>query len=682
MGEALDAEDPDAAPSALGAEGGSPSLEESDGEHARPDQHGRPDQFEHTDQFEHGFHGDDVEPPEGPVPANPARLPDDLRKARSRAAVFQTGKTAIDRRASGEIFLRCLAPVGAPPRSLAHALDQWAARRPDAPFLHEGHGGQRRSVSYGEAAQASHALAQSFLDRGVKPGDVVMSLGEPSIAHAIVMFGAMKAGALYAPAPPSVTRSQRGHRALRRCFDALGARVVFTEDAGRDGEGLNALPLGQILALAARGEHPRVLPLERLTATPAGDWVAERMEQTGPLAPALAFLAQRPGGQWRIAVMSHGAAASALSTAAALWPDPEAAGETVLASALAWSHPSGLSHLYAALSVGAALAVPGGAEDEADWRWLADAKAQVWGASPAQVCALSDALEADAPGARPALKRLRQLVIDGPALPAAELERFHRLCLKHGGERIAVTPSHCARETLRVAMAPAAAERADVIGPPAPGVEFKLVPHGDCYELRVRSGSLMAHYLDMPDDTQAAFDGEGFLRCNDAVRLIAPEDPAAGMTLERSLADDFRLSGGAPVPAGVLAGALVQASEGLIAHCVIGSPGADEAVALVWLNETLGSGAPAGAVGGDGAPDEPGPRERVREAMRTVNRWAHGPGRRVARALVMDKPLSSAWGEIDETGALNRAVILDRRSEALELLHLGQDAAIVHAEST
>ena len=85
---------------------------------------------------------------------------------------------------------------------------------------------------------------------------------------------------------------------------------------------------------------------------------------------------------------------------------------------------------------------------------------------------------------------------------------------------------------------------------PLPGAEVKLVPAEDAYEIRVRGPMVTPGYFGRPDLTAEAFDGEGFYRTGDAVRLVDEDHPERGLAFRGRLAEDFKLTTGTFVRVG------------------------------------------------------------------------------------------------------------------------------------
>src|SRR3954465_15913819 len=81
---------------------------------------------------------------------------------------------------------------------------------------------------------------------------------------------------------------------------------------------------------------------------------------------------------------------------------------------------------------------------------------------------------------------------------------------------------------------------------------------------------------------RAAFDGEGFYRTGDAVRLVDADDPGRRLMFDGRLAEDFKLVTGTWVHVGKLRTALVSAAPAL-RDAVICGHDRDCVGALAWL---------------------------------------------------------------------------------------------------
>jgi hypothetical protein len=129
--------------------------------------------------------------------------------------------------------------------------------------------------------------------------------------------------------------------------------------------------------------------------------------------------------------------------------------------------------------------------------------------------------------------------------------------------------------------------RSGHIGLPVPGVEVKLVPdnsdplHGKT-EIRFRGPNVMPGYWRAPEQTDEAFDEEGFYRTGDAVKFIDPAHPARGLLFDGRTAEDFKLSTGTFVSVGPLRAKVIAAGHPCVQDAVVTGLNRDEVGLLVF----------------------------------------------------------------------------------------------------
>ncbi|WP_242903421.1 non-ribosomal peptide synthetase [Actinomadura terrae] len=114
------------------------------------------------------------------------------------------------------------APLPPPPRTPVHELVTGVARaHPERPALRCG----GRTVSYGELDAWSARIAARLASAGVRRGDHVGLLAEPSAAMVAAAFGVLRAGAAYVP----VHRENPDRRVAEILADASVSWTVATE---------------------------------------------------------------------------------------------------------------------------------------------------------------------------------------------------------------------------------------------------------------------------------------------------------------------------------------------------------------------------------------------------------------------------------------------------------------------
>ena len=141
--------------------------------------------------------------------------------------------------------------------------------------------------------------------------------------------------------------------------------------------------------------------------------------------------------------------------------------------------------------------------------------------------------------------------------------------------------------------------RSGWIGLPVPGVEVKLVldPSGDPLgktEIRFRGPNVMPGYWRAPNETNDAFDDEGFYKTGDAVKFVDAVHPVRGLMFDGRIAEDFKLSSGTFVSVGPLKARIVHAGDPCVLDAVIAQTEAQsKATTMGFLGSLAGAGASA-----------------------------------------------------------------------------------------
>jgi feruloyl-CoA synthase len=203
------------------------------------------------------------------------------------------------------------------------------------------------------------------------------------------------------------------------------------------------------------------------------------------------------------------------------------------------------------------------------------------------------------------------------------------------------------------------------IGTPMPGVTVKLVPSGEKLEARVKGPNVFPGYYEDEVATAAAFDDEGFFRTGDALSLIDPGEPSAGMLFGGRLGENFKLMSGTWVSVGSLRTRLLAHVDAL-ADAVIAGADKEYVAALAW---------PAPEVD----IDDPGLRQSIAAGLARLGEKAGASGR-IRRLLLLKDPPSLEAGEITDKGYINQRRVLERRaSEVARLYAEAPDSGVILA---
>jgi feruloyl-CoA synthase len=291
---------------------------------------------------------------------------------------------------------------------------------------------------------------------------------------------------------------------------------------------------------------------------------------------------------------------------------------------------------------------------------------------PAGYAALASAMEKDEALCRSFFKNIAIMGYGGARLPDDLYERMQALAVRTTGERIVFYTGWGSTET-----APTSTgtywdtERVGLIGLPFPGVELKLVPFGDKYELRLRGVNVTPGYYGRPDLTEAAFDEEGFYKIGDAGAFVDPEDPAQGLIFAGRVVEDFKLMTGTFVQVGNLRTDVIAACSPVVHDALIAGQDKECIGVLAWPNLhacRLLMGAPEASL--EDAVNSQTIRDHFRRGLEAHNKAVSNvSSMRVARAMLMAEPPSIDGNELTDKGYINQRAGLDRRAALVDALY-------------
>jgi feruloyl-CoA synthase len=580
-----------------------------------------------------------------------------------RSSLFADPCMETDTLPDGRLLLRSAEPLQPHATSVVHEFRRGSAAHPDRLLLAErDRDGEWARLSWGQARAQADRLAQGLLDRGLADRPVMVLSGNSRL-HLVVALAAMSVGAPVVPTSVAYSLQSADHEKLRAMTELVDPGLVVAED-GSFARAAAAVAAGRTV-LSRDGDVPGSLTPDQLGAAPTTE-VERRCAELTPDGIAKILFTSGSTGTPKGVLTTHRMLMANQQQMRQVWPflgnEPP-----VLLDWLPWSHTFGGSHnLNMVLVNGGTLWIDDGRPTPAlidrTVRNLADARPTLYFNVPAGYAALIPVLRRDPASARAFFARLRLGFFAAAALPQQLWDQLQELAAEHGS-RMQMTTSWGLTET-----SPAATSahfpivRSDVLGVPLPGVELELVPMETKLEVRVRGANVTPGYHRRPDLTAAAFDEEGFFRTGDAVALVDPDDPAAGLLFRGRIAEDFKLATGTFVSVGTLRPALLSAAQGLLTDAVICGQDGGCVTALVWLHPDA-----AGQVGADGVPDE-GLRADLRATMQRLAGAGGGSSQRVDRLLVLTAPPALDAGEITDKGYVNQQAVRDRRADDVATL--------------
>lgn len=432
----------------------------------------------------------------------------------------------------------------------------------DKPAIIDGPSG--RTLTYAELGRGVGAVARSLLSRGVGAGDVV-ALYLPNLPEfALAFHGSAAAGAVVTPANPTLTAGElkgqlRDSEArllitvpgrvdtARAAIDGSGVEEIFVV-----GEAEGATPFATLLEAGGGGTTWDGLP-EGVDIDPAVDLVA------------LPYSSGTTGLPKGVMLTHRNLVANVVQCAVR---DPADADEVCLA-VLPFFHIYGLNAvLNLGLHYGATQVTMPRFEMEVFLECLEGYRVTRASLVPPLVLALARHPQVEEHDLS-ALER----IISGAAPLSAELAEA---CSRRVGA--GVFQGYGLTETSPVTHLnpPSRPElnRPGTVGPPVPDTEAKIVDvdsheelgPGERGEIRVRGPQVMVGYLNAPEDTDRAFDDEGWLRTGD----VGFVDEDGYLTVVDRFKELIKVSGYSVAPAELEAALVAHPSVADVA--VVGVP--------------------------------------------------------------------------------------------------------------
>lgn len=582
--------------------------------------------------------------------------------------------TDVEHRADGSFLLRPRASLAAYPRRTMDQLEHWARLTPDRVLVaRRGPDGAWITVTYRQMLARVRRVAAGLVTRKLSPERPIVVFSGNSIEHLIVAFAAAYAGIPYTPVSPSYSLIAGDLGKLQHVLQLLTPGMVVAFETRKFERALRELVPADVEVIGDEAEVAgrRITSLDALAAEPSAALEAAH-EATGPDTIAKFFLTSGSTGTPKAVIVTERMLCSnAVMLREAL---PFVVNEPpVLVDWLPWNHTFGGNHnIDLVLFNGGSLYINDGKPTPQGFaetlRNLREISPTLYLDVPKGFEMLAHTLEQDAALRRQFYSRLRAYFFAGAGLSQHTWDVLDALALKEQGVRIPMLSGLGATETgPSVTFTTPAMGRAGVIGLPAAGNEIKLVPVEGKLELRVRSPSVTPGYWRAPELTRAAFDEQGFYCLGDAVKLLNPEDPTAGLAFDGRIAEDFKLASGTWVSVGPLRAALIHALAPLVQDVVIAGLNQDYLTALL-IPDVRACQSALDAPGLSQAElAVAGPMlERIRGQLQTFAKQHPASSTHVQRALVLSTPPSLGEGEITDKGSINQRAILRCRSGLVE----------------
>jgi len=603
----------------------------------------------------------------------------DAARAPLRPISFGRPQVRIERSDDGTIYVRPTAALVDYPRRLTDRLHHWAGVEPNRVFMAErAADGGWRTITYAQLLDASRHVASALLARGLSAERPVMILSGNSIDHVLLAFGAFYAGIPFCPVSPAYSLVSKDYGKLSFVMKLLTPGLVFAADATQFADALVANVPADVEIVAVRGAVPgrAVTPLAELLATPQHPQLDAVHDAIGPDTIAKFLLTSGSTGNPKAVINTQRMICANQvmlnETLAFLKDEPP-----VIVDWLPWNHTFGGNHnIGLTLFNGGSMYLDEGKPTPAGIaetvRNLREISPTVYFNVPKGYESLLPYLRDDATLREKFFGRLHAMFFSGAALSPYVWGSLDEIAVQVTGKRVPMLTGLGATETAPFFMSVTPeTSRSGHIGLPVLGNDAKLIPNNGKIEVRAKGPNVTPGYWRQPDLTAKAFDDEGFYVMGDAIRFVDPADVDAGFDFDGRISEDFKLGSGTWVSVGPLRARLIAACAPLVRDVVIAGINRDELSALVILdldgcrvvNQALPADDLAAAV------NDPAVRQAFRERLAAFAAAATGSSNRIARAMLVDVPLSIDRGEVTDKGSINQRAVLEHRAAWIDNLY-------------
>ncbi|MET0971633.1 MAG: feruloyl-CoA synthase [Tardiphaga sp.] len=606
-----------------------------------------------------------------------------------RPISFGTIDVAITRESDGTIHLRPRTQLAAYPDRITDPLHHWAEHAPDRVFMAErGEGGGWREVTYAQMLQAARRIASALLARGLSAERPVVILSGNSVDHALLAFGAFYAGIPYCPVSPAYSLVSKDYGKLGYLMKLLTPGLVFADDADAFADAIRLNVPADCEVVTAHGALPdrKATMLADLLNTPEAEGLDAVNKAIGPDTIAKFLLTSGSTGNPKAVINTQRMLCAnqvmLRDTLAFLQDEPP-----VIVDWLPWNHTFGGNHnIGLVLLNGGSMYIDAGKPTPAGIAQtvlnLREISPTVYFNVPKGYESLLSYLRDDDALRAKFFHRLHAMFFSGAGLSPYVWESLDALSVQQTGVRAPMLTGLGATETSPFFMCVTpTTSRSGHVGLPVPGNDAKLVPNNGKLEVRAKGPNITPGYWREPELTAKAFDEDGYYKFGDALKAVDPDDLTAGFDFDGRISEDFKLGSGTWVSVGPLRARFVGTCAPIVRDVVIAGINRDELAALVVLDldgcRVINPDLPVGDIAA--AAHDPAVRSAFRERLGQFLAGATGSSTRIAKAVLLDTPLSIDRGEVTDKGSVNQRAVLEHRAGLIEEIYAGTESARVIA---
>ncbi len=584
-----------------------------------------------------------------------------------------------EHRPDGACIVRSHQPLGAYAPFLTDRLEHWAQAAPDrVAFAQRDGNGQWRRITYHGLLQAVRSVGEALVARRLSLHRPVAILSANDIEQAVLVLACQYIGVPVAPVSPAYSLISQDYERLRHAMALIRPGLIFAHDAARFERALAALndDDAEIVSTASSSAMPGLTMFADLMATTPGSAVDAARDNRHPDDVAKILFTSGSTGVPKGVINTHRMIAANQQMIAQVYRFVQSEPPVIL-DWLPWHHTFGGNHNFGmAIHNGGSFFIDDGKPTPQGIaktvRNLLEISPTVYFNVPRGYADLVRHLQADPVLAERFFRNLNFMFYSGASLDRKLWDALVAASVRTTGRSIPILTSLGATETAPAAIAATHAAKGPAeIGLPMPGVEAKLVPHGDKLELRLRGPHIMPGYHRQPELGATCFDEEGYYKIGDAVRWVDPSDPDRGLAFDGRIAEDFKLSSGTWVNVAAIKSTLMAAFAPYARDvAVVGADRETLAALLIpdltQIERDFGDGDRQTLL-------HPALGAYIQSSLDMIP--AKGSSERVDRVAILNDELSIDRGEVTDKGSINPRRIATTRATLVDALYAARNSA-------
>ncbi|OUR80262.1 hypothetical protein A9Q83_01930 [Alphaproteobacteria bacterium 46_93_T64] len=587
---------------------------------------------------------------------------------------------SVDKNSDGSYLIQSNIAIGEFEKNAAAFWLRSAEEFPDREFLvHCGPDGDWPVLTYSEARDQANQISTWLLEHGYSEKTPILILSGNSFAHALLSMGALQIGVPIVPVSPSYSLMSWNFEKLKYAADLVQPKMVFAENGTLYGQAVKALEAFDLDIATVDGDDLGGMDFENLfppVDLPRVEAARQRVEHD-----TLAKILFTSGstGMPKAVPNTHRMICSGQKMHELISEPRDPIGDrSLVLDWLPWHHTFGGNvNFFGNIRVAGTMYMDDGKPIPGLFDRTIDNIKKIrptrFSSVPTAFSFLLDQLEKDDELVEAFFDRVKICQYGGAALSQELYERMQVLAIKHTGMRMPFGTGWGSTETTGMGTAVYWEEdKVGLIGVPYSGVQVKLIPVGEKFEIRVKGPHVHTGYYRRPDLTEEYFDEDGFYCMGDAVNFMNAEKLEQGLVFNGRVSEDFKLANGTWVETGSLRLNLIDALDPLVRDVVIAGHDREEIAILIVPNEAVMKKAiENGHVmeGPESLVSQTEILDAVREKLETYHKTNKNKSRFVAHALIMGYPLSSDENEITDKQYINQSAVLGNRAQLVERLY-------------